>query len=332
MKQLALTNKVAPLRQFARTRVTLPTAPLTRDAIHQLQDAAQRVPYLSESLSTPMKGPEPAGATVDFINVDPETPPQVHMLHCAMLLVQGLLHDLGLPAASACYWSPPSASSVEFIVWFDLGDHKLVVFPSFSLHDRTMSMQLAHVIWLHQGWMTGHDPRKQEHWNDLSTHYDTYFYRPGHAYAEATEAYHQKRFYWGFVRDFYDKALGTLFGKFTDWGRGEIVFTTAGYATGRLLRSENFKSFMHFEVGEPLFPLGSPAGVILQRVRTFMAEKSRDWRHAYGPITEIMALPSSSTQASLPSAGSRPALPPSGMPPLLEDGAARKSRRIEEQD
>ncbi|MBK9187727.1 MAG: hypothetical protein IPM33_02110 [Phycisphaerales bacterium] len=270
------------MRAFVQTPLAVPSSPLSQASLINLRAIAGGIPVLTETLRTSFAGPEPVGAPVEFLTVDERIPLEVYMLHCGASLLASLTQDLGLPAILACHLHPPAPNQISMAIWFDFGNHRLVVFPSLKLYGLTMSMQLAHSVWFHQGWMTGHDIRRDDHWADLSTNYTEYCNRPGYAYYEATTAKARNEFYWGFYRGYFDHILAALFGRWTHWGRGEVVFCGPDRASTPVFVSEKTNSFFHFEIGEPLCTAGSPPGIVLQRVRHFMAEQSQWWRHVYG--------------------------------------------------
>jgi len=282
MNSTASNNIWQAMRTFVQTPLTIPTAPISPASLADLKAIAGSIPVLADGLKTSIAGPEPAGAPVEFLTVDPRIPLEVYMLHYGIALLSGLTQGLGLPAILACQLHPPTSNQISMAIWFDFGVHRLVVFPSLKLYGLTMSMQLAHSVWFHQGWMTGHDVGRDDHWADLSTNYTEYCHKPGYAYYEATAARARNEFYWGFYRGYFDHVLACLFGRWTQWGRGEVVFCGPDRANTPVYESEKTKSFFHYQVGEPLCSDGSPPGIVLQRVRHFMAEQSQWWRHVHG--------------------------------------------------
>lgn len=298
-------NTWQEMRTFVATPLKLPPAPVSPATVAELRAIAGTIPVLTERLNTSIAGPEPAGAPVEFLTVDTRIPLEVYMLHYGLALLAGLTQRLGLPAILACQLHPPTSTQISMAIWYDFGFHRLVVFPSLQLYGVTMSMQLAHSVWCYQGWMTGHDVRRDDHWADLSTNYTEYCHKPGYAYYEATVARARKHFYWGFYRGYFDHILAAMFGRWTQWGRGEVVFCGPDRANTPVYVSEKTESFFHFQVGEPLCSEGSPPGIVLQRVRHFMAEQSQWWRHVYGEQPE---------------------------PDLQEDERRGSSRRIQERD
>jgi len=282
MNSTASNNIWQVMRTFVQTPLAVPPAPISPASLADLKAIAGSIPVLADRMNTSIAGPEPAGAPIEFLTVDPRIPLEVYMLHYGIALLSGLTQGLGLPAILACQLHPPTSNQISMAIWYDFGVHRLVVFPSLKLYGLTMSMQLAHSVWFHQGWMTGHDVRRDDHWADLSTNYTEYCHKPGYAYYEATAARARNEFYWGFYRGYFDHVLASLFGRWSQWGRGEVVFCRADRASTPVYVSEKTESFFHYQVGEPLCSDGSPPGIVLQRVRHFMAEQSQWWRHVHG--------------------------------------------------
>lgn len=279
-----------PLRKFAydaKVLTGLPRLPLQPgdDArVHVLCSQIPPVPHLLTSWS----GPHPIGAQVELLNVDERVPLATYADHCALTLLDGMIHDLGIQPSLVGRAESGSGGNMQLAFWYDLGNARLMVLPSFRLIGRTLSVQVTHVIWHWQGWMTGHNPAKDQDWVDLSTNYREYFSKEGYAYYEASIAYGRKNFYWGVYRSWFDRLVGMVCGRWTDLGKGEVVFGGPDVAPLPILRSERFNSFFHFEVGEPQFSAGSEPGIILQRIRQYVAGMTRDWRTYYGSVPELV--------------------------------------------
>lgn len=279
-----------PLRRFAGDPALLaglPRLPVCQGDVAAIEALRKQIPGLPAGMFTFWSGPHPAGAQVELINVNDRIPMSAYADHCGLMLTQGILHDLGIPVALAGAWDTTIPGNMQMAFFYNVGTSRLMVVPSLRLMGRTLSVQLAHVVWCWQGWMVGHDPNKDEDWMDLSTNYKAYFFREGYAYREATVAFAQGRCFWGFYRSWFDRLVGMTCGRWTDLGKGEVVFAGPDVAPQPMLMSKELNSFFHFGVGEPLCPNGSEAGIILQRLRIYIASLTKDWRTYYGEGPEV---------------------------------------------
>lgn len=238
---------------------------------------------------------EPVGVPVELPAGINSEAAAAYLLHTWALAYQALVFDSGLPVELAGRWGLFSDSQAAFLVWINIGGIRLVLLPTLSLQGRTIHMSLAHCVLLHQGWMTGHDPQKHGDMVHLSSQYDFLFQQPGSAYYEVLLGYFDKERlyrYWSKHRTWIDSLLRVVGGGKFGLGDGEINFTGFDRPAYPIFFSEELRSFVHFKIGEPGVPSGSPPGVTYSHVRTKIAEMMGEWRRTFtAPIQTKLERP-----------------------------------------
>jgi hypothetical protein len=270
-------------------RLNLPAFPIAPHQTSLIESAVQAIPAPPTPMQFKAVPFESVGPSISLSHILRDThrvdPRYVDSLQLhAWLSVHNALSAPGrFPVAAAMRWGYAQAEQTSSLIWYDVGGTMLCTWPTVRRVGLSLHLSMGHCVLFRQGWMHAHDPSKLEHWVDLTTNYHQLFDQKGRAYFDIVDGYFKGNAYWGIASTMTDRVLNKLLPT-SRLGQANVFTGTADVASQPIRFNSDTRSFLHWTVGTPLFPSGSPQAAVLNDARMVMIEAFQEFRDGVSPL------------------------------------------------
>jgi hypothetical protein len=266
-------------------QINLPAFPIASHQTQLIESAVLAVPAAPARMEfkhVPFESIGPSISLVDLVGSGPKHDQRyidALQLHAWLRVHTALCAPNRFPVAAAMRWGYPQFEQVASLIWYEVGGAMLCTWPTIRRVGLNLHLSLGHCILHWQGWMHSHNPSRLEDWVDLTTNYHQLFDQRGRAYSDITEAYFRGDVYWGMHTTMTDRVLTKFFPR-TKLGQVNIVTGGADVASLPIRFNQEARSFLHWTVGTPPFPAGSPQAAVLHDVRIAMIGSFQEFRES----------------------------------------------------
>lgn len=270
-------------------KIDLPAFPIARHQVQLIENAVQAIPAAPALMAFKAVPFEAVGPSISLSHVVGGSHKvdrryvDALQLHAWLRVHDALSSSSHFPVAAAMRWGYAQAEQTASLIWYDVGGTMLCTWPTIRRVGLSLHLSMGHCVLFRQGWMHAHDPSKLEHWVDLTTNYHSHFDQRGRTYFDITDGYFKGNTYWGTYMTMTDRVLSKLLPG-ARLGQANIVTGTADVASQPIRFNKETGSFVHWTVGSPLFPSGSPQAAVLNDARMGMIEAFQEFRDGVSPV------------------------------------------------